>query len=263
MAKVTSQGETMKNELIKIIYEGENGQSDIRTYRDQEDILYVSLVDVIRTLNRENREHDERHIIKSMAGILKAQLQALDSDEYIMIPVADSSFEDEKEVFVTQPGLYRVLSSDRSYAGKKFQRWLFHDVIPTLTKYGEYPAPVITQDSEVKKLAKLVLMEIEQREEAERRIHEKFLDHESQLNRLGEKLHSIESDSDVSDYISVSQYCSNNLIDKTHEQLIFGWCIKICAEEGEKSIKRNMNGRKELLFPFHVIASAVSHAKKT
>ncbi|NNN85643.1 hypothetical protein FKN93_16985 [Vibrio sp. A8-1] len=64
----------MKNELIEIIYEGENGRSDIRTYRDYEDILYVSLVDVIRTLNRENREHDERHIIKSMAGILKAQL---------------------------------------------------------------------------------------------------------------------------------------------------------------------------------------------
>ncbi|HDY8067444.1 TPA: BRO-like protein [Vibrio vulnificus] len=252
----------MKNELIEIIYEGENGRSDIRTYRDYEDILYVSLVDVIRTLNRENREHDERHIIKSMAGILKAQLQALDSDEYIMVPVVNGAFSEEKEVFVTQPGLYRVLSSDRSYAGKKFQRWLFHDVIPALTKYGEYPAPVITQDSEVKKLAKLVLMEIEQREEAEKRINEKFLAHEKQLNLLGDKLHSIETESDISDYFSVAQYCSNNLIDKTHEQLIFGWCIKICAEEGEKSHKRTINGRKELFFPLHVIAAAVSHAKK-
>jgi hypothetical protein len=176
--------------------------------------------------------------------------------------VEDDSYVEDKEVFVTQPGLYRVLSSDRSYAGKKFQRWLFHDVIPTLTKYGEYPAPIITQDSEVKKLAKLVLMEIEQREEAEKRNQAKFLEHEEKLALLGNKLDSIESEHENSDYISVAQYCSNHLIDRTNEQLIFGWCIKICAEKGERSEKRTMNGKKELFFPPHVISSAVSHTKK-
>ncbi|EJG1991644.1 TPA: Bro-N domain-containing protein [Vibrio parahaemolyticus] len=252
----------MKNELIKISYDGENGSSDIRTLHDDEGILHISLVDIIRTLNQENREYDESHVTKSMVSIIKAQLQALDNDEYTMVPVTDGSYAEEQEVFVTQPGLYRVMSSDRSYAGKKFQRWLFHDVIPTLTKYGEYPAPIVTQDSEIKQLAKIVLMEIEQREEAERRNQAKFLEHEQKLEQLGNKLESIESGKASSDYISVAQYCRNNLIDRTHEQLIFGWCIKICAEEGERSEKRDINGKKELFFPPHVISSAVSHAKK-
>lgn len=252
----------MKNELIKISYDGEHGQSDIRTFHDEEDILHVSLRDVIRTLNQENREHDERHISKSMVSIIKAQLQALDDDEYRLIPVTDGSYVEDKEVFVTQPGLYRVLSSDRSYAGKQFQRWLFHDVIPALTKYGEYPAPIISQDSEVKRLAKIVLMEIEQREEAEKRNQAKFLEHEEKLTILGNKLKSIETSKEGSDFMSVAQYCGSNLIDRTHEQLIFGWCIKICAEEGERSEKRSINGKKELFFPPHVISSAVSHAKK-
>lgn len=253
----------MNNSLIKISYDGENGQSDIRTFRDEEGIYYVALRDIFRTLNKENREFNEQHVTKSMVTIIKAQLQALDSDEYKMIPVLDNSYTEDKEVFVTHPGLYRVLSSDRSYAGKKFQRWLFHEVIPTLTKYGEYPAPIVTQDSEVKQLAKIVLMEIEQREEAEKRNQAKFLEHEEKLNLLGDKLKSIETDGDSSGFISVAQYCSNNLIDKTHEQLIFGWCIKICAEEAERSEKRTLSGKIELCFPLHVISAAVSQAKKS
>jgi hypothetical protein len=79
----------MKNELIKISYDGENGTSDIRTLHDEEGILHISLRDIIRTLNQENREYDERHVSKSMVSIIKAQLQALDVDEYKMVSVED------------------------------------------------------------------------------------------------------------------------------------------------------------------------------
>ncbi len=81
-----------------------------------------------------------------MAGLLKSQLENLEPDEYISIPVENATFKGETEVFVTQPGLYRVLSSDRSMAGKRFPKWLYHEVIPSLTKHGVYPPPPEKRD---------------------------------------------------------------------------------------------------------------------
>jgi len=251
----------MNKDLILICYNGDSGSSDIRTFY-QDTILYISLRDVLRTLNQENREENEKHIAKSMVSIIKSHLEALDSDEYVMVPVTDKSYIEEEEVFVTQPGLYRVLSSDRSYAGKSFQRWLFHEVVPALTKYGEYPAPLVPQDSDVKRLAKTLLLEIEAREELERKTHEKFLEHESKLKELGAQLNSIESDLPHSDLVSITDYCSRNLIDKTHEQLIFGWCIKIAAEENEPTKKKILSGNETVMFPPHVIALAIKNTSK-
>ena len=130
----------MNNDLILICYDGDSGSSDIRTFY-QGTILYVALRDIYKTLNKENRKLNDKHIAKTMVGIIEAELESLDSDEYLMVPVADGSYTEKDEAFVTQAGLYRVLSGDRSETGKRFQRWLFHEVIPAIFKYGEYPAP--------------------------------------------------------------------------------------------------------------------------
>ncbi|MGM2732102.1 hypothetical protein ACS2QU_30890, partial [Bacillus cereus group sp. Bce005] len=37
--------------------------------------------------------------------------------------------------------LYRVLSRDTSDAGKAFQRWIFHEVIPSIREHKQYPPP--------------------------------------------------------------------------------------------------------------------------
>lgn len=42
---------------------------------------------------------------------------------------------------ISQPGLFRALSNSRSPKAKPFQRWLFHDVLPTIYKTGRYVAP--------------------------------------------------------------------------------------------------------------------------
>ena len=111
----------LNNNLRKICYEGESGASNIRTCI-HEDITHISLKDILITINKENKEIDDSYVTKSLSGILKAQSEALDEDEYILIPVKDPRFPNQKEIFVTQPGLYRVLSSDRSMAGKRFQK---------------------------------------------------------------------------------------------------------------------------------------------
>ncbi|WP_414148243.1 hypothetical protein ACMGGR_04290 [Erwinia sp. BNK-24-b] len=48
------------------------------------------------------------------------------------------------------------MSSDRSAAGKRFQKWLFHEVIPPLTRHGIYPPPAETKGSSFAQLAEML-----------------------------------------------------------------------------------------------------------
>lgn len=48
------------------------------------------------------------------------------------------------------------MSSDRSAAGKRFQKWLFHEVIPSLTKNGVYPPPPEAKGSAFAQMAEML-----------------------------------------------------------------------------------------------------------
>lgn len=37
---------------------------------------------------------------------------------------------------VTEPGLYRLISQSRKPEAKAFQRWIFHEVLPSIRKHG-------------------------------------------------------------------------------------------------------------------------------
>ncbi len=39
---------------------------------------------------------------------------------------------------VTEPGLYRLIFKSRKAIAKKFQRWIFHEVLPAIRKTGSY-----------------------------------------------------------------------------------------------------------------------------
>ncbi len=42
---------------------------------------------------------------------------------------------------VKEPGLYRIIFKSRKPVAKRFQRWVFHDVLPQIRKTGRYEAP--------------------------------------------------------------------------------------------------------------------------
>ena len=42
---------------------------------------------------------------------------------------------------VNEPGLYHLIFMSRKPEAKKFRRWLFHEVLPSIRKYGYYIAP--------------------------------------------------------------------------------------------------------------------------
>ena len=43
--------------------------------------------------------------------------------------------------FVSEPGLYRLIFMSRKPEAEKFKRWVFHEVLPSIRKYGYYLAP--------------------------------------------------------------------------------------------------------------------------
>ena len=232
----------MNSNLTKICYQGETGESDLRTLKVGE-ILYISLRDVLVTLNKENREINADYTVKSMAGIIRAQLQALDSDEYMTTDVENGVFEGQKEIFVTQPGLYRVMSSDRSAAGKRFQKWLFHEVIPSLTKHGVYPPPPEAKGSALAQMAEILAQNSRALADAIHK-HEKLAEDVSQVKG---KVENVELRLDVlesgSSYLNQDVQTLNDRlayldirIEEKHMPEALAWCENISMQHARKVI---------------------------
>jgi len=252
----------LKSELVNIFYQGESGASEIRTMV-REDILYISLKDILITLNKENRELNESHVSKSMAGILKAQLQVLESDEHISVLVPKPKFEDEKEIFVTQPGLYRVLSGDRSQAGKKFQKWLYHEVIPSLTRHGIYPPPpekkgsALTQMAEVVAQNSRMIADTLARQDA---IQSEVNDVKDQLGLVVQKVNTLSSLPDYPYIVTVRQRYEKLEMDLSEsiEEYTVAWCDNLSINQNIKIQRCASGDRLRSRYRLSIIDQAIS-----
>lgn len=47
----------------------------------------------------------------------------------------------QKMSIVNEPGLYRLISASRAKNARKFQRWVYHEVLPSIRKHGAYMTP--------------------------------------------------------------------------------------------------------------------------
>lgn len=241
----------------RLILSYPEGNKEIRTiYRDGE-VLFC-LADVVALLAEQNTTLAQDGKKIGLAGLTKALLDALDSDEKHSITEIELSNPKDAQ-FVTQPGLFRIILRDNSPACKKFQRWVFHEVLPSIQRYGTYPPPAVPQGSEVKKAVMLLLDEIEERERLERETKERFLITEKKLNELSKRLVASTPTSGPSlSYFTISEYCQSQKIDHANSQLFQGWCIKICAEDGYYSHKIIIEGKEEISFPEPVLLKARS-----
>ncbi|WP_286497420.1 hypothetical protein [Klebsiella pneumoniae] len=106
----------MDKNLLQICYEGESGESYIRSINEKGQ-FYVSLSDVLKTLSTENRKMDGK-TPQSLLPVIKAVIQTLDPDEIKNFPIIENGIT-TSEAFLAEPGLYRVLAQDTSAAGKK------------------------------------------------------------------------------------------------------------------------------------------------
>lgn len=55
--------------------------------------------------------------------------------------ITHTPFGSQKMLTVYEPGLYRLIFKSRKPEAKRFQKWVFSEVLPSLRKHGIYPPP--------------------------------------------------------------------------------------------------------------------------
>ncbi|MBU4258806.1 MAG: hypothetical protein KKI12_04855 [Proteobacteria bacterium] len=65
-------------------------------------------------------------------------VERLDEDERKTFPVIDSMGREQKTWIVNEPGLYRLLFRSNKPEARKFQKWVYHEVLPQIRKTGVF-----------------------------------------------------------------------------------------------------------------------------
>lgn len=65
-------------------------------------------------------------------------VKALDPDEVGSIDIVDGTPGSPVRTVITEPGLYKLLARSRKPEAKRFDRWVRHEVLPTIRKTGGY-----------------------------------------------------------------------------------------------------------------------------
>ncbi|MDO9106008.1 MAG: BRO family protein [Methylovulum sp.] len=237
---------------LTLSYSGFSGDLKIKTMHRDGEVLF-SLPDVVQILAKENSAFNEQGKTQGFKGLLKASMEALEEDEKYLAH-SDSG---DHDFFVTEPGLYRVVSRDLSPASKKFQRWIFHEVLPSIRRHGFYPPPSQSGESELKVLANLLqsnvsllVKEIEKREALEKQVHEQFENYDNRINKL-EKIIANEDG-----YMTI-QNRLNDLDMNMRIELIWAWCEKIRFQESYPCLKSS--NRFETKYPISLIDQAIGN----
>ena len=67
----------------------------------------------------------------------------LDDDEKGRPAIVDTPGGPQEMATVTEPGLYSLIMRSRKPAAKSFQRWVTHEVLPSIRRTGSYGAPAL------------------------------------------------------------------------------------------------------------------------
>lgn len=65
-------------------------------------------------------------------------VQSLDEDEFSSIELIDTMGRTQRAYVVTEPGLYKLIMKSRKPEAKAFQRWVTHEVLPSIRRRGGY-----------------------------------------------------------------------------------------------------------------------------
>lgn len=102
---------------------------EIRTFKKDEKILF-SAADVCEKLDIQNTSQ----AVEDFDEDEKADI----STKYIS---SNGVIQNRTILAVTEPGLYKLIFRSRKPEAKKFQHWVFHEVLPALRKTGSYTMP--------------------------------------------------------------------------------------------------------------------------
>ena len=95
----------------------------------------------LRTLTDENC--DPWFVAKDVCDILglensRKATAELDPDEKNTVTISDGIPGNPNKTIISEPGLYRLIMRSRKPEAKTFQRWVTHEVLPSIRKHGIY-----------------------------------------------------------------------------------------------------------------------------
>lgn len=95
----------------------------------------------LRTLTDENG--DPWFVAKDVCDILglensRKATADLDLDEKNTVTISDGIPGNPNKTIISEPGLYKLIMRSRKPEAKEFQRWVTHEVLPTIRKHGAY-----------------------------------------------------------------------------------------------------------------------------
>lgn len=111
----------MNNEIQKFDFKG----AALRTLTDEAGEPWFVLKDCMSILDLGNPTET---------------VKMFDKDEFSTTEVIDSIVRRQQTYIISEPGLYRLVMKSRKPEAKEFQRWVTHEVLPSIRKHGGYMA---------------------------------------------------------------------------------------------------------------------------
>ena len=95
----------------------------------------------VHTLTDENG--DPWFVAKDVCNILglensRKATAELDPDEKNTVTISDGIPGNPNKTIISEPGLYKLIMRSRKTEAREFQRWVTHEVLPTIRKHGIY-----------------------------------------------------------------------------------------------------------------------------
>lgn len=95
----------------------------------------------VRTLTDENG--DPWFVAKDVCDILEISnnrdaISQLDSDEKNTVVIPDGIPGNPNKTIISEPGLYKLIMRSRKPEAREFQRWVTHEVLPSIREHGAY-----------------------------------------------------------------------------------------------------------------------------
>lgn len=111
----------MNNEIQKFDFKG----AALRTLTDEAGEPWFVLKDCMSILDLGNPTET---------------VKMFDKDEFSTTEVIDLIGRRQQTYIISEPGLYRLVMKSRKPEAKEFQRWVTHEVLPSIRKHGGYMA---------------------------------------------------------------------------------------------------------------------------
>lgn len=245
-----------------LIYPSTTGDLKVKTLK-KDGMTLFKLADVVKVITKETQDIDGTPH-SDQFSLLSESLSSLDQDERHE-EVYELNSQIIRDYYVTEPGIFRVVSRANSSGAKKFQRWVFHEVLPSIREFNQYPPPKRSKDSYVLQLAdeqakssQILSKYIRDAEEKFRALDEKCDVNEQGIINLKSRVEGVENAVFSTDRLfQLSEVIEINGLPESDLNILLARCEKTSSEKNVRYEPSIRGIRIEQKFTLDVIKLAI------